>query len=77
MIRKKNKTHDFQKFKTRRSFRREFYDDKHALEDVLEEQIKFKNEIDKFKESRKPKTLNKKEKKLLIFENAHRLLKRK
>ena len=38
---------------------------------MFEEQINFKNEIDKFKESPKAKTLNKKKKNLLNFENAH------
>ena len=67
MIRKK--IHDFQKFKTIRSFGREIYNGEleMTLQDVLEKQIKFKNERDKFKESVK------KGKKLLTFENAHRL----
>ena len=41
--------------------------------------MRLKNKIDKFKESTKTKTLDKKEKELnwvLSFENAHRLFKR-
>ena len=45
-----------------RSFGREIYNDEHTLEDALEEQMKFENEIDKFKEPTKRKTLDKKEK---------------
>ena len=37
------------KFKTIRSFGREVYSDKLALEDALEEKIKLKNEVGKFK----------------------------
>ena len=45
-----------------RSFGREIYNDEHTLEDALEEQMKFENEIDKVKEPTKRKTLDKKEK---------------
>ena len=41
---------------------------------MLEEQIKFGNETDIFKESRKTKNLDKKEKITLNFENTYRLL---
>ena len=40
-------------FKTITSFGREIYSDELTLEDALEEQINFKNEIDRFKESAK------------------------
>ena len=43
------------------------YNDALALEDVLEEQTKFENKIDKSKESTKPKTLDNKENKLDDF----------
>ena len=59
---KKDKKYDCQKFKAIRYFRREIYNNKLTLEDALQEQIKFKNEIDKFKESTQRKTLDKKEK---------------
>ena len=68
---KDNKTYDFQKFKAIIFSEREIYHDELTLEDALEKQIKFKNDIDKFKEFMKPKNLDKKE--LLIFENALRL----
>ena len=35
--------HDFQKFKTIKSFGKEIYNNELTLEDSLEEQIKFKN----------------------------------
>ena len=71
---KKDKIYDFQNFKTLRSFGREIYSDYLTIEDVLEEQIQFKNEIDNFKESLKPKTLDKKREKTLTFENKNRPL---
>ena len=71
---KKDKSYDFQKFKTIWPFEQGIYYGELILEDVLEEQIKFGNETDIFKESRKPKNLDKKEKKALNFENTHRLL---
>ena len=58
----------------KRSFGREIYSDYLTVEDVLEEQIQFKNEIDNFKESLKPKTLDKKREKTLTFENKSRPL---
>ena len=73
---KKDKAY-FQKFKTIRSFGREIYSGIHTLNDALEEQINLKEEIDKFKESTKPKNLDTKEKKALAFENEIRLLKGK
>ena len=48
-----------------------------TLDDALEEQMKFKNEIHRLKESTKPKPYTKKKKKILTFENAHRLLRGK
>ena len=41
---------------------------------MLEEQIKFKNKTDKYKESTKPKNLSKKEKQTLTFESAYKFL---
>ena len=59
---KKDKTYDFKKqYKTIKFFQREIHSNAFTLEDGLEEQIKFKNQIDIFKESTKPK-------------NPHRLL---
>ena len=52
---KKNKTYDFQKFKTIRSFGREIYNNDLSLDDALEQQIRLKDDIDIFKESAKPK----------------------
>ena len=57
---KKDKTYDFQKFKTTTSFGRGIYNNELTLENEFEKQIKFKKEINKFKESTKPKTLDKK-----------------
>ena len=48
-IKNKDKTYDFQKFKTIRSFGREIYSGIITLHDVLEEQINLKDEIDNFK----------------------------
>ena len=42
---------------------------------MLEEQIKFKNKIHKYKESTKPKNLSKKEKQTLTSESTKKLLK--
>ena len=67
----RDKTYNFQKFKTIKSFGREIYNDELTLEHAFEEQIKSQNEIDKFKESTKPQI---KEKKVLTFESALRLL---
>ena len=52
---KKDKTYDFQKFKTIRSFGRETYSSILTLNDALEGQIHLKDKIVKFKESAKPK----------------------
>ena len=57
-----NKTYDFQKFKTIRSFGREIYCIILTLDHAIEEQINLKGEIDKFKESAKPKRQAKKQK---------------
>ena len=46
---KKGKTYDFQKFKTIRSFGRDIYNNDLLLYDVLEQQIKIKDDIDIFK----------------------------
>ena len=61
---KKGKTYDFQKFKARISFQRGIHNDELTLEDELEEQIKFKNKINKFKESAKPNFSTKSKKSL-------------
>ena len=52
---KKDKTHDFQKFKTIRSFGREIYNSDLSPDDALKQQIRLKDNIDIFKESTKPK----------------------
>ena len=71
---KKDKTYDFQKFKTIRSSGREIYSGIIKLDDALEKQINLKDEIDKFKEPTTTKSEDKKQKKALISENALRLL---
>ena len=58
-----------------RSFGTKIYNDELVQEGVLEEQIKFKNETDKLKESTMPKTYVKKNKKTLTFENVNTVLK--
>ena len=62
-----DKTYDFQKFKTIKPFGREIDNDQLTLEDVLEDRINLKNEIDKFKEFTKPQNPDKKEKKSTDF----------
>ena len=54
MIRKRIK-HDFQKVKTIRSFEREIYTNDLSLDEALEQEIRFKDDIDISKESSKPK----------------------
>ena len=51
------------------------HSDEVNLEDASEEQIKLKIEIDNFNQYAKPKSLNKKEKIVMTYENANRLLK--
>ena len=58
-----------------RSFGTKIYNDELVQEGVLEEQIKFKNETDKLKESTMPKTYVKKIKKTLTSENVNTVLK--
>ena len=60
---KKDKTYDFQKFKTIRSFGREIYNNDLLLDDPLELKIRLKGDIDILKESTKPKGSVRKEKK--------------
>ena len=67
---KKDKTDDFQKFKTIRSFEGEIYNKNLSLDDALEQQIGLKDEIDIFKESAKPQIKENKEKKAIILKNA-------
>ena len=74
IAKKKNRKNDLQELKTIRSFRRETPNDELTLEDALEEEIKFKNEIDKFKESAKLKKTKQKRKKK-TFKSENRLLK--
>ena len=57
---KKSKIYDFQKFNTVRSFGGETSKGIIALNDTFDEQINLKDVIDKFSESPKPKTTNKK-----------------
>ena len=51
----KDKTFDFQKFKTIKYFGIEIYNNDLSLDDALEQQIRSKNNTDFFKESAKPK----------------------
>ena len=61
---KKDKTYNFQKFKTVTSFGREIYNNHLSLDDAVEQQIKLKDDINVFEKSTKPKESFKKEKKL-------------
>ena len=65
---KKDKTFDFQKFKTIRSFGREIYNDGLSLDDALEQQIISKDDVEN-KNNQNKKNQSKKKKK-------HYLLKR-
>ena len=58
----KDKTYDFQKFKTIRSFGRKIYNNYLPLHDAFEQKIRLKEDIDIFKESIKPKESVKKTK---------------
>ena len=60
---KKDKTFDFQNFKTIRSFGSENYKNYLSLDDALEQQRRLKYDIDIFKESAKPKESVQKERK--------------
>ena len=71
---KKDKTSNFQKFKTIRSFGREIYNNDLSLDDALELQIRLKDDINIFKESTKPKESIRKEKKALTLKNVIILL---
>ena len=67
--------YDFHNFKTIRSFAREIYSEVYILNNVFEEQINLKQEIDNFHEYTKPKNLSKYEENVPTFGNAKRLLK--
>ena len=60
---KKGLKHDFQKFKIVRSFKTEIYSGITMLNDVLEEQINLRDEINTFKVSKKPRNPDKRLKK--------------
>ena len=60
---KKDKTYDFQKFKTIRFFWREIYNNDLSLDDALQQQIISKDDVEIFLKSTKPKESLKKEKK--------------
>ena len=57
---KKDKTSDFQKFKTIRSFGREIQINDLSFDDALEQPIILKDDTDIFKDSTKPKETVKK-----------------
>ena len=59
---KKDKIYYFQKFKTIRSFERETYNNYLSLDDALELQIRWKNDIDILKNLQNRKNQTKKEK---------------
>ena len=59
----KDKAYGFQKFKTKRSFGGEIYNNDLLFNDALEQQIRLKNDIDILKKSTKLKESVKKEKK--------------
>ena len=71
---KKDKTCDFQKFKTIRSSGRETYSGILTLHDALQEKINVKDAIDKYKESTRLKTPDKEEYEELTFKNGIRVL---
>ena len=52
---KKDKTYDFRNFKTIRSFGIELSNNNLSLDDILEQWIRLKDDIDIFKESTRPK----------------------
>ena len=64
---KKDITYIFQKFKTTRSFGREVSGSIITLNNALSEQLKLKDEDDKFEEFTKQKNPDKKEKNLCIL----------
>ena len=68
--------YDFQKFKTKTIFAGNIFTCVVTLNYALEEQISLKDEFNEFNESNKQKNLNKR-RKILIFENGNRLVKRK
>ena len=70
---KKSEAYDLKKLKTIISFGREIYDGVITLNNGVEELINLKNKIDKFNAYPKPKCWNKKEEKVLTYENANRL----
>ena len=69
---KKDKTFDFQKFKTIKSFGRELHNNDLSLDDTLEQLIRLKNDTDIFKESTKPKSVQKRN--ALTFKNPIKFL---
>ena len=71
---KKDKTYDFQKFKTIRSFGREIYNNDLSQNDAHELQIRLKYDIDVLKESTKPKESVKEEEKAVTLKNVIELL---
>ena len=68
---KKNKTYDFQNFKTIRFFGEEIDNNGLSLDDTLGEQIRLNDDIDVFKESAKSK---KKKKQLLLKMQSYFLM---
>ena len=52
---KKDKTYDFQKFKTIRYFGREIYNSNLSQDDAFEQQLRLKHDSVIYKESTKPK----------------------
>ena len=71
---KKDKTCDFQSFKTIKSFRRKVYNNDLSLDDGLEQQVKLKNDSDIFRKSTKPKESVKNERRALTLKNGITLL---
>ena len=67
--REMDKTYAFQKFKTKCSFGREIYNSDLSSDDALKQQITLKNNIDIFKESKKPKESVRKEKTAQTLKN--------
>ena len=62
LVRKRIK-HDFQNFKTKRSFGREIYNNELSLDDALEQQIRLKDDIDILKNLQNQRNQSKKKKK--------------
>ena len=69
--------YDFEKIKIIQSFEMHIWNGIITLYDLYEEQINFKNEIDKYHDLIKPRTKNNKKEETLNYASVNELLKRK